>query len=61
MFNGEIVEKNPFKRKFGLRKFLVLDRVQDRVQGRVLDRVQTKVGLRKFSPKIFFFAKSLKM
>ena len=42
MFDGEIVKK-----KFGLRKYLVQDRVQD------------KVGLRKFSPKIFF-AKSLK-
>ena len=50
MFDGEIVKKNfPFKNKFGLRKFLVQDRVQD------------KAGLRKFSPKFLFFAKSLKM
>ena len=46
MFDGEIVKKKfPFKKKFGLRKFLVQDRVQD------------KVGLRKFSPKIFFCKK----
>ena len=48
MFDGEIVKKNPFKKNFGLGKFLVQDKVQD------------KVGLRKFSPK-FFFHKSLKM
>ena len=32
MFDGEIVKKIPFKRNFGLRKFLVLDRVQDRIK-----------------------------
>ena len=50
MFGGEIVKKKfPFKKNFGLGKFLVQDRVQD------------KVGLWKFSPKNVFFAKSLKM
>ena len=54
MFDGEIVKRNfPLKINFGLGKFLVQDRVQD--------KVQDKVGLRKFSPKNFFFAKSLKM
>ena len=49
MFDGEIVKKTfPFK-NFGLRKFSVQDRVQD--------KVQDKVGLRKFSPKIFFCCK----
>ena len=53
MFDGEIVKKKfPFKTNFGLRQFLVQDRAQD--------KVQDKVGLRKFSPKIFF-AKSLIM
>ena len=50
MFDGEIVKKKfPFKKNFGLRKLLVPDRVQDSVQ------------LGKFSPKNFFFVKSLKM
>ena len=50
MFGGEIVKKNlPFKKNFGLRKFLFQDRVQD--------KVQDKVGLGKFSPKNFFFKK----
>ena len=32
MFDGEIVKKKiPFERNFGIRKYLVLDRVQDRV------------------------------
>ena len=54
MFNGDIVKKKfPFKKNFGLRKFLVQDRVQDRVQ----DKVQDKVGLRKLSPKTFFCKK----
>ena len=43
--------KFPFEKGFGLRTLLVQDRVQD--------RVQDKVGLRKFSPKLF--VKSLKM
>ena len=43
MFDGEIVKKNfPFKNNFGLRTFLVQDKVQD------------KVGLKKFLP-IFFW------
>ena len=57
MFDGEIVKKFPFEKNFGLRKFLVQERVQDRVQ----DKVQDKVGLRKFSANFFLFAKSLKM
>ena len=48
MFDGEIVKKNfPLKKNFGLRKFLVQDKVQD------------KVGLRNFSPKTFFLQKAL--
>ena len=43
MFHGEIVKKNnSLLKNFGLRKFLVQDRVQD------------KVGLRKFSFTINF-------
>ena len=52
MFDREIVGKKiPFSKNFGLRKFLVQDRVQD------------KVGLAKFSPIFFFFffAKSLEI
>ena len=45
----------PFEINFGLRKFLVQDKV-----GLKTFLVQDKVGLRTFSPK-FFFAKSLKM
>ena len=45
MFDGEIVKKNSLLKNFGLRNFLVQDKVQD------------KVGLRKFSPKIFFCCK----
>ena len=42
MFDGEIVNKKfPFKKNFGLGKYLVQD----------------KVGLRKFSPKTFFCKK----
>ena len=53
MFDGEIVKKKfPLKKNFGLRKYLVQDRVQD--------KVQDKVGLRKFSPKNFFLQKALK-
>ena len=52
MFDGEIVKKKfPFKKNFGIRKFLVQDRVQD--------KVQDKVGLRKFSQ--FFFVSNLSM
>ena len=51
MFDGEIVKRNSLLKNFGLRKFLVQDRVQD--------KVQDKVGLRKFSPKIFFCCKKL--
>ena len=50
MFDGEIVKRNfPFKKNFGLRKFLVQDRVQD--------KVQDKVQLKKFLPNFFFCKK----
>ena len=53
MFDGEILRKKfPFKN--------ILD-LEDKVQDRVQDKVKEKVGLRKFSPKFFFVAKSLKM
>ena len=58
MFDGEIVKKKfPFSKNFGLRKFLVQDRVQDKVQA----RSKTELGLENFHQIFFFFAKSLKM
>ena len=53
MFDGEMVKRNfPFEKHFGLKKFLV----QDKVGLRKL-LVQDKVGLRKFSPYFFFSIK----
>ena len=48
MFDGEIVEKKfPFKKILNLKNF----------QSKTESRVQDKVGLGKFLPKFFFFAK----
>ena len=46
MFHGEIVKKN-----FPLKNILDLEIFTKKVQ----EKVQEKVGLRKFSPKNFFF------
>ena len=66
MFDQEMVKKKFHLKNFGLRKFLVQDKVglrtflvQDKVGLRTF-LVQDKVGIRKFSP-YFFFSKKLKM
>ena len=52
MFDGEMVKKKFHLKNFGLRKFLVQDKV-----GLRTFLVQDKVGLRKFSPYFFFSIK----